>query len=346
MLQRNEPNKHELVLMKKPKKNIDMLGQLATYQNYIANQIANTQFPSEPNNLYTPAKYILELGGKRMRPILSMMACEMFSGHFENATNAAMGVEIFHNFTLVHDDMMDDAPLRRGKETVHEKWNSRVGLLSGDVLMIESYKRLADYQPHLLPKLIKLYNDTAIEVCEGQQMDMDFETSDSVSIDDYVKMIKLKTAVLLGCSLQLGAIVGEASDQDARDLYHFGANLGIAFQLQDDILDVYADQSKFGKQVGGDIIANKKTFLLLKALELSDKNQKNRFEQLFDESDHEKKVKEVKKLYAELNIKAIAEEQMNAFYAEAMSNLDAIQVDNSKKKPLRALAMFLLNRES
>lgn len=346
MLQTNELKAFEFVLMKKPNKNTEMLGQLDTYQNYIATQIANTQFPSEPTNLYTPAKYILDLGGKRMRPILSMMACEMFSGQFENATNAAMGVEIFHNFTLVHDDMMDAAPLRRGKETVHQKWNDRVGLLSGDVLMIESYKRLALYQPHLLPQLIKLYNDTAIEVCEGQQMDMDFETSDSVSIDDYVKMIKLKTAVLLGCSLQLGAIVGEASEKDAKDLYNFGTNLGIAFQLQDDILDVYADQSKFGKQVGGDIIANKKTFLLLKALELANPSQRKRFEVLFKESDCSLKVKEIKKLYAELNIKAIAEEQMNVFYAKAMGNLDAIHVDDAKKNPLRALAMFLLNRES
>jgi geranylgeranyl diphosphate synthase type II len=281
-----------------------------------------------------------------MRPILSMMSCELFSGEYENATNAAMGVEIFHNFTLIHDDIMDEAPLRRGKETVHKKWNINVGLLSGDVLMIESYIRLAKYKPELLPRLLKLYNLTAIEVCEGQQMDMDFENSSSVSIADYVRMIELKTAVLLGCSLKLGAIVGGANEKDAQELYEFGTNLGIAFQLQDDILDVYADQSKFGKQVGGDIIANKKTFLLLTALETANASQLKRLQQLLQETNNEIKLAGVLAIYEELNIKSKAEAKLNEFYATAIAKLDAISCPDEKKAPLRAIAMNLLSRDN
>lgn len=332
--------------MGKDQKHKKMFSQLETYKKVVTNELTNTPFPSEPNKLYEPVKYILELGGKRMRPILSMMACEMFSGEFKDAKDAALGVEIFHNFTLIHDDIMDEAPLRRGKQTVHTKWNERVGLLSGDALMVESYKRLANYRPEILPHILKLYNITAIEVCEGQQMDMDFEERDDVKIEEYIKMIKLKTAVLLGCSLKMGAIVGGASEKDAQDLYDFGVNLGIAFQLQDDILDVYADQSKFGKQVGGDIIANKKTFLLLTAMETASSEQRARLEDLFEETDHEKKVIEVKKLYAELGIKEKAERQMEIFYHTAMQNLNAIHVEDSKKEPLRTIANFLLSRES
>jgi geranylgeranyl diphosphate synthase type II len=332
--------------MKKDKNLEEMLAQVETYREYVLDQITHTQFPSNPNNLYEPAKYMLELGGKRMRPILSMMACEMFSNEFEKAANVAMGVEIFHNFTLIHDDIMDDAPLRRGKETVHEKWNERTALLSGDILMIESYKRLAQYRSDLLPKILKIYNDAAIEVCEGQQMDMDFEKSEKVSIKEYVQMIKLKTAVLLGCSLKLGAVVGSASEKDASDLYDFGTNLGIAFQLQDDILDVYADQKKFGKQVGGDIRANKKTFLLLTALADASESQKERLLTLFSEVDPEKKVKGVKAIYAELNIREKAAGQMDIFYKTAMKNLDSISSTEEKKMPLRAIAMYLMGRES
>ncbi|MCB9224658.1 MAG: polyprenyl synthetase family protein [Crocinitomicaceae bacterium] len=323
-----------------------MFNRLETYKNVVTSELANTQFPEQPLNLYEPVKYILDLGGKRMRPILSMMACEMFSGEYIKAKDAALGVEIFHNFTLIHDDIMDAAPLRRGKETVHKKWNERVGLLSGDALMVESYKRLANYRPDLLPKILKLYNITAIEVCEGQQMDMDFESRDDVKIEEYINMIRLKTAVLLGCSLQLGAIVGGASEKDAQDLYNFGVNLGIAFQLQDDILDVYADQSKFGKQVGGDIIANKKTFLLLTALETANSDQLQRLRSLFNETNNEKKVEAVKEIYAELRIKDKAEQQMEIYYRTAMENLDAIHVDDVKKEPLRTIANYLLSRES
>lgn len=323
-----------------------MLQQIDGYRNYISHQLVSAQFPSNPNNLYDPVRYILDLGGKRMRPILSMMACELFSGEYERATDAAMSVEIFHNFTLIHDDIMDEAPLRRGKETVHKKWNENVGLLSGDLLMIESYKRLAKYDAAILPQLLRLYNSTAIEVCQGQQMDMDFEDRTDVNISDYIEMIRLKTAVLLGCSLQLGALVAKATDENAEAIYNFGCNLGIAFQLQDDILDVYADQSKFGKQVGGDIIANKKTYLMLTALEDASKKQLKKLKRLETEEDLVKKVAEVKEIYADLNIQEKAEKQMNAFYNTAMENLAAINISDEKKFPLKALAMYLLGRES
>jgi geranylgeranyl diphosphate synthase, type II len=332
--------------MEKGKEISDMLSKIEVYKSYIIKEIANTKFPKDPADLYEPVKYILQLGGKRMRPILSMMACELFSGDFEKATNAALGVEIFHNFTLIHDDIMDEAPLRRGKTTVHIKWDERIGILSGDRLMIESYKKLAKYHPSLLPQILKLYNLTAIEVCEGQQMDMDHESMDNVSIDDYILMIRKKTAVLLGCSLQLGAIVGGASNQDALDLYDFGTNLGIAFQLQDDILDVYADQSKFGKQVGGDIIANKKTYLQLTALETANTDQLTKLNALFNEKNLPKKVREIRAIYNELNIREKAEKQMEIFYSTAMENLEQIKCDEQKKAPLKALAGFLLSRES
>lgn len=323
-----------------------MLSSLETYRSHITNVIENTHFPDSPRNLYDPLKYIMTLGGKRMRPILAMMACEMYSGKFEMATNAALSVEIFHNFTLIHDDIMDDAPLRRGNTTVHEKWNERVGILSGDRLMIESYEKLLSYRPEILPSILKIYNITAIEVCEGQQMDMDHERRQDVSIEDYIVMIRKKTAVLLGCSLQLGAIVGGASEKEAQDLYDFGTNLGIAFQLQDDILDVYADQNKFGKQVGGDIIANKKTYLLLTALEDANPSQLKELETLMNESDHEVKVQGIKRIYAELNIREKAMKKMDEFYLTAMNRLNGLTVENSKKEPLRALAQFLISRES
>jgi geranylgeranyl diphosphate synthase type II len=332
--------------MNSDQKQKELLMQLETYRNFISTELSNTSFPAQPTELYEPVKYILKLGGKRMRPILSMLACEMFSGSYDPALNAALGIEIFHNFTLIHDDIMDEAPLRRGKETVHKKWNESVGLLSGDALMIESYQKMADYRPEILPHLLKLYNITAIEVCEGQQMDMDFEERDDVKIEEYIRMIRLKTAVLLGCSLEMGAIAGDASTKDAKELYNFGVNLGIAFQLQDDILDVYADQSKFGKQVGGDIIANKKTFLLLTALEDANEKQLKDLTSLFEESDLEKKVTEVKRIYAELGIKEKAENQMESFYRIAMDNLNAIQIDDEKKAPLKAIANYLLSRES
>lgn len=318
---------------------------IQTYQNYIKEALAAFELPKAPENLYAPIDYFLDLGGKRMRPVLTLMGTELFDSAFKKAIPAALAVELFHNFSLIHDDIMDEAPLRRGKETVHTKWNTNIAILSGDALLIEAYKQLSHYEPVLLSKLLPLFNQTAIEVCEGQQYDMDFESMDSVEIDAYINMIRNKTAVLLGCSLKMGALIGGASENEASDLYEFGVNLGLAFQLQDDILDVYGDQSKFGKQVGGDIIANKKTFLLLKALEEANEDQTKRFEALFTEVDTNKKVNGVKALYAELNIREQAIEKMNSFYAIAMDSLDRIKQDDKVKEPLTNLAQYLLNRE-
>ena len=224
---------------------------------------------SEPRNLYDPIEYIMSLGGKRMRPILVLMSCDLFDGDISEGMEAALSIEMFHNFTLIHDDIMDSADLRRGKETVHKKWDLNTGILSGDALMIQSNQRLEYYEGKTFKELISLYNKTALEVCEGQQLDMDFETMQQVDLDEYLKMISYKTAVLVGASLKMGAIICGASLEDQNRIYNFGLNLGIAFQLQDDYLDTFGAQD-FGKKIGGDIVESKKTFLYIKVLELAD----------------------------------------------------------------------------
>jgi len=321
------------------------MNSIENYQNFINTEIENLSLPKEPIQLYEPITYFLGLGGKKMRPVLTLMACEVFNSDFTIAKEAALAVELFHNFSLIHDDIMDEAPLRRGHETVHEKWNSNVGILSGDALLIIAYQKIATYKPALIGELLPLFNQTALEVCEGQQLDMDFESRNNVAIDEYLHMIKFKTAVLLGCSLQMGAIIGGSNSKDAQELYNFGVNLGLAFQLQDDILDVYADQNKFGKQVGGDIIANKKTYLLLKAYEDANSIQTERLNQLAEEKDTTTKVNGVKSVYTELDIKTKAELKMNYFYEIALANLEAISISSSKKQPLLDLAHFLMGRD-
>ena len=323
-----------------------MINNISTYQDFIKSEIENLSIPSKPANLYSPITYILNLGGKKMRPVLTLMACELFQADFTKAKGAALAVELFHNFSLIHDDIMDEAPLRRGNETVHEKWNTNIGILSGDALLVVAYQQLAVYEPNVLAKLFPLFNQTAIEVCEGQQYDMDFEQRDDVAIAEYLQMIKFKTAVLLGCSLQMGAIVGGAGQSDSQELYNFGVNLGLAFQLQDDILDVYADQNKFGKQVGGDIIANKKTYLLIKAFEDSNPTQKDQLNALMTETCLTTKVDGVKAIYAELDVKGKAEFKMDEYYQIALKNLSAIEISKEKKQPLLELAHFLMGREA
>jgi geranylgeranyl diphosphate synthase type II len=322
-----------------------MMNSISVYQDFIKEEIEKLSIPSAPSNLYSPITYFLNLGGKKMRPVLTLMGCELFQSDFSKAKGAALAVELFHNFSLIHDDIMDDAPLRRGNETVHEKWNANIGILSGDALLVLAYQQLVGYEPNVLVKLFPLFNQTAIEVCEGQQFDMDFESRNDVSIEEYLQMIKFKTAVLLGCSLQMGAIVGGANESDANELYNFGVNLGLAFQLQDDILDVYADQNKFGKQVGGDIIANKKTYLLLKAFEEANPDQTTELNLLMAEKDLVKKVDAVKAIYAELDVKGKAEIKMDEYYQIALKNLDGIEISDEKKQPLLGLAHFLMGRE-
>lgn len=322
-----------------------MANQLTAYQNFMDLAIEEFKLPTSPAQLYEPITYFLSIGGKCMRPILTLMGSELFSGDYRRAKHASLAVELFHNFTLIHDDIMDAAPLRRGKETVHSKWGENIAILSGDTLLIEAYKQLNHYPSELLGKLISVFNQTAIEVCEGQQMDMDYETATNVTIDQYVQMIAFKTAVLLGCSLKMGAIIGGASESDAQDLYDFGINLGLAFQIQDDILDVYADINKFGKQVGGDILANKKTYLLLRALEDADASQKEKFQQLFSARDQQLKIEGVKMLYSALDIENKAIEKMNYYHDLAIEKLNHISLPTEKKQPLYDLADFLLRRE-
>ena len=233
------------------------------YQQEFLNYLQSKKWIKDPKNLYEPIDYIFHLGGKRMRPILTLMAAGIFSSNYKKALPAALAVEVFHNFTLVHDDIMDDAPLRRGKATVHEKWDISTGILSGDAMLILAYQYFENYEPIIFHKLAKLFSKTALEVCDGQQLDVDFETRKDVTIDEYINMIRLKTSVLVAAALKMGAIVAETNELDATLIYDFGLNLGLAFQLQDDYLDTFGDAATFGKQIGGDSIENKKTYLYL-----------------------------------------------------------------------------------
>jgi geranylgeranyl diphosphate synthase type II len=319
----------------------------AELQQILETAIQDLKFPNHPKQLYDPITYIINLGGKRIRPLLVLMATELFGKDANDAVHAAMAIEVFHNFTLVHDDIMDNAPLRRGKATVHEKWGANTAILSGDVMMVEANKNLAKVNPIFLKDALDTFNSTAQGVCEGQQLDMEFESRKDVSIDEYIDMIRLKTAVLLGGALKLGAIIAGASAKEADLIYQFGESIGIAFQLQDDILDVYADPKKFGKQVGGDIIANKKTFLLLKAFELAE--QEN-LEQLknwtnLEEFNTQQKVDAIKDIYNALDIQNIARKAMNNYSDKALAYLDQIEISNEAKSNLLTLTNQLIARE-
>lgn len=303
---------------------------------------------NQPRELYEPENYILSLGGKRIRPLLCLIACDLFEKDPKQSLNAALAVELFHNFSLIHDDILDKAPLRRGMPTVHSKWNSDIAILSGDVMMVKAFDVLKSYPPDKLGKLLSLFAATAIEVCEGQQFDMNFENQNKVLVADYLHMISLKTAVLLGCSLEMGAICAGANESISKHLYLFGKHLGIAFQLMDDVLDAYANDEKFGKQVGGDIIANKKTYLLLKAFELANESQKQNLNAmlLMKEDQSAAKVNGVLEIYNQLNIKSISEQEADFHTKEAVKHLQAIDASAAKKQALESLAMQLLNRQS
>ncbi len=298
-------------------------------------------------NLYTPVKYILDLGGKRLRPVLTLMATDLFGGEVSKSVKSALGIEVFHNFTLLHDDIMDNAPLRRGKSTVHEKWSVNAAILSGDVMFVQAFTLVTSCDTEYLRAVIDIFNVTAIEVCEGQQLDMDFETRDDVSIEEYLEMIRLKTSVLVGCSMELGAVLADASKEDSRYLYDFGMNLGMAFQIKDDLLDVYGDAELFGKQVGGDILANKKTYLLLKAMETADENQLaelKRWMSINDEDNATEKVESVTAIFNQLNIKESADNLMQDYYDKAINALNDLNLDYSKKEYLQGFADSLMAR--
>jgi geranylgeranyl diphosphate synthase type II len=322
--------------------------KLTDLQAVISNEVDQLTFPVYPAELYEPIKYILALGGKRMRPALLLMACDLFGGDIQKAISPALAIEVFHNFTLMHDDIMDNAPLRRGKITVHERWNPNVGILSGDVMLIEGYKLMMQVDEHLLRPILNIFNETAVGVCEGQQVDMEFETRNDVDIKEYINMIRLKTAVVLGGALKIGAIIGGASAQDAALIHTFGEQLGIAFQLQDDILDVYGNPEKFGKQVGGDIISNKKTFLLIKALELADQAQTTELNKWLSaqQADQKEKVSAVTTLYNQLQVRQYAEEAMQVYADKAFAALDAIHLPDEQKQYLRDFADGLMVREN
>ncbi len=301
-----------------------------------------------PKEMYEPMAYILGLGGKRVRPLLTLVGCDLFGVNAKEAIPAALAVELFHNFSLIHDDILDNAPLRRGNTTVHEKWNQNIAILSGDGMMVKGFEVLAKSNEVHIPALLKLFSRTGIEVCEGQQFDMNFETQDKVRVEDYIHMITFKTAVLLGCSLQMGAICANASTENQKHLYEFGKHVGIAFQILDDVLDVYADDEKFGKQVGGDIISNKKTFLLLKAFELANNTQAQQLQQLLNNKtiSNTDKVQLVTAIYNELEVKTIATHEANSHTEIALKHLAEIKADSSKKEQLKSFAMHLLNREA
>ncbi len=321
--------------------------ELSKYQQSFLNYLQSQDFNREPKNLYAPIDYILQLGGKRLRPILTLIACDIFSGTFEKALPAAMAVETFHNFTLVHDDIMDEAPLRRGKETVHHKWDINTGILSGDAMLILAYQYFENYEPIIFQKLAKLFSKTAIEVCDGQQLDVDFETRNDVTIDEYIKMITLKTSVLVGAALKMGAIVAEASDKQAEELYNFGVNLGIAFQLQDDFLDTFGNPETFGKQIGGDIIENKKTFLYLKCLEVADESDQEKLKFFFNQKleDNGTKIAEVTRIFEQNDIPNLVQDLIKVYTNKSFDNLKSLNISESAKENLINFGKNLMVRK-
>ena len=307
-------------------------------------------FFKNPQSLYDPMNYLISLGGKRARPAMALMAHELFDELDENAYNIAMAIEVFHNFTLMHDDIIDEATHRRAKPTVHYKYNTNVAILSGDAMMIESYEWISKVDnAALIPGLYSTFNKHALGVCYGQQMDLEFETRNDVSIDEYIEMIRLKTAVLLGCSMYMGAAVAGADEKAQKHLQLFGENIGIAFQLQDDFLDTYGDPEKFGKRVGGDIIQNKKTYLYLKALELAGDKQKSRLEQLYNDEHNlsdEEKVEEVRQIFNTLVIPEYVNQLMDAYNNLGISHLKALGLEKEKYEPLLELCAYLLQRNT
>ncbi|NDK54845.1 polyprenyl synthetase family protein [Pontibacter fetidus] len=311
--------------------------------------LSTLRYGEQPSELYEPIRYIMALGGKRIRPMLVLLSAKMFDDDIEKALLPAAGVEVFHNFTLMHDDIMDKAPLRRGQKTVHEKWNANIAILSGDVMLVRAYQLMMQVEPDKLAKVLELFSKTAAEVCEGQQLDMNFEQRTEVSIPEYIQMITLKTAVLLGFSLELGAILQGAPDADAEHLKAFGDNIGIAFQLRDDLLDVFGDKDKFGKQVGGDILSDKKTFLMLTALEQANPEQLQTIVSWRDKTEETiagAKVQAITRIYDELNIRQQTEQQIDLYFKEALRHLDAIALPDKRKATIRGLAFQLMERDS
>lgn len=319
---------------------------IAEYRTAFIEYLENEIEVKEPATLYEPMVYILGQGGKRLRPVLVLMAAEVFDCSYEKALDAALAIEIFHNFSLVHDDIMDDAPIRRGKPTVHEKWDINTGILSGDAMLINAYQLFENYEGETFKELAKLFSKTAIEVCEGQQYDIDFETREDVAIEEYLKMIEYKTAVLVGAALKMGAIVAKTSKENKEAIYEYGRLLGIAFQLQDDYLDAFGDPETFGKQPGGDIIENKKTFLYIKALELSKPEVASQLEHLYsiNPSDSSAKIETVKAMFEESGAAGLIRKEIETYTKKAFSILEKMEINDTKKAPLLAFGKMLMDR--
>lgn len=323
------------------------MSHLAASLELIKEQAAQFAESNNSQSLYQPISYLMSLGGKRLRPALALLACQAFGGNEEDALSAALGIEVFHNFTLMHDDIMDNAPLRRGKETVHEKWNVNTAILSGDAMLVQSYQLMAKSPPALLPLVLERFSATALEVCEGQQLDMEFEERMDVTIDEYLEMIRLKTSVLLAASLEIGALIGGASSEDASLVYKFGESLGIAFQLRDDYLDAFGEEDKVGKQIGGDILADKKTFLLINAWNEANESDKELLRRYVGSSSHPspEKIKTIKEIMVNSGSDRALLEKSNEFYEAGMASLKKLSKQNEYTEELKAFASMLMERD-
>lgn len=327
-----------------PSTEIENMQSFKDLSNQFTQHFSNRHFTEKPATLYDPCEYFLGLGGKRIRPVMCLMGNELFDDISSDTYHVATAIELFHNFTLIHDDIMDKAPLRRGMQTVHTKYDESTALLAGDVMLIKAYEYINLIKPNVINKVMNLFNKTARQVCEGQQLDMDFEKLENVSLDEYIHMIGLKTSVLIAASLQLGAILGGAGEGNANHLYQFGLNLGIAFQIQDDYLDAFGDPKKVGKQVGGDIVANKKTFLMIHTLQIASDEQKEKLTHLLA-GDAENKVAEVVEIFKQCGVDAWAKNLKDKYVAEAMQHLEDIAVLSVRKEPLKELASILVQRD-
>ncbi|MDG1902258.1 MAG: polyprenyl synthetase family protein [Bacteroidales bacterium] len=313
---------------------------------YFEEQLDKIQYNNRPIELYDPIKYTLGFGGKRIRPVTTLMGCELFCNDFKKALPQSIAIELFHNFTLIHDDIMDDAPIRRGKETVFKKWNSNIAILSGDTLFALAYQYAQQADTVILKDILSVFNQTAIEVCEGQQFDLNYETRNSVSVDEYINMIRLKTGVLFGASLKIGALIGGASNSDADLLYDFGVNIGLGFQLKDDLLDTFGNEIVFGKKNGGDIVSNKKTFLYIKALELANNNERNILLKHYKSTELQSnsKINLIKDMFIKLNVDVAASEVIDGFFNLGIKSLDKINLPAKRKIQLMEVAVKMIDR--
>ncbi len=315
------------------------------YKSAVADYINQINFTKEPKELYEPIGYIANLGGKRLRPLLTLFAAEVFGAKFNDAIHAAVAIELFHNFSLIHDDIMDEAPLRRGNKTVHEKWNVNTGILSGDAMLILAYQYFENYEPAIFKDLAKLFSKTALEVCEGQQLDINFETRNNVSIPEYIKMIEYKTAVLVGAALEMGAIVAKTTENNKIAIYNFGRDLGIAFQLQDDYLDAFGETATFGKQIGGDILENKKTYLYLRSLENASPADKTELLNWFSSKDGgQEKIEAVKLLFEKTNATNDTQVLIEEYTQKALLQLETLEIPYHFKEELKEFALSLMSR--